>query len=613
MCGINGIVRFDGGRVSESDIIKMNKAVAHRGPDSEGVFFRDGVGIGHRRLAVLDLSSRGEQPMVKSHRGRTVVITFNGEIYNYQEVRGRLEKVGYIFNSNTDTEVILAAYLEYGFDCVMDFNGMFAFAIYDLEKNIIYGARDRFGKKPFKYFLNENKFIFSSELKAILGVGVKREIDYTAIDDFLTLQYVPAPKTGFKSINKLPQSHYFVLDIASRRFDIRRYFDLDFSQKIYFSRRKWMELIEFKLEEAVKRRLIADVPLGVFLSGGVDSSAIVVFMKRFTNKIRTFSIAFKQKDFDESNYARRVAKLYGTKHVEFTVDSNDLISYLDDLVGHYEEPFADSSQLPTFILSKLARDYVTVALSGDGGDENFGGYDKHQSHVITMLFLPILKSLKFLKKYLRNEKLQILFGVLDKSIARRHYNFTSYFDESAKNDFYKDDFKESLQTRDNLFDCKVKGKAFEEMDKVFYLDFNYYIPDDINVKVDMASMYRALEVRSPMLDHEFVSMISKMPWRLKTGVFFGKKIFKMMLIKYLPINVVYRRKHGFSTPIKHWFRNELRDYMRWIILDEKGLVLQIAKREVVEKIINDHLHGKSRERKLWLLMVLNIWYKNYFL
>lgn len=622
MCGINGIIRFDRESISEDEIRVMNRRIVHRGPDDQGVFIDNGVGLGHVRLSILDLSSRGHQPMPYELEGRKAVITYNGEVYNFIKLRKELSQKGYPFKSNTDTEVILASYLEYGFDCIQRFNGMFAFAIYDMNRQIIFGARDRFGVKPFKYYLDQDQFIFSSEIKAILENKIEREIDFDAVDDYLTLQYVPSPRTGFKNIHKLPHAHYFILDLKTRNLKIERYFDLDYSRKLELTEKEWMDLIEGELDKSVKRRLIADVPLGAFLSGGVDSSAIVAFMSKFTNKVKTFSISFENKDFDESAYARRVADIYQTDHTEFKVQSKDLLNYIEELVYQYEEPYADSSQLPTFILSKLTRKYVTVALSGDAGDENFGGYEKYRRHVLVKKYKLLLYPLLLLRPIVRLggkiikkeaiDKLYIFLRTFNCNVAKRHFNYTSYFDEFTKEEFYKEDFKAWLDRPGNFFERIIKDKCFDEMDQVFYLDFNTYIPDDINVKVDMASMANALEVRSPMLDYEFVQTMAAIPYEMKTDIRQGKKIFKKMLLKYLPQDILYRKKQGFAIPIKYWFREELREYVKKIILDERGLVLDILKKERVKKLIEDHMDGKDNAKKLWTLLVLNLWYQKYF-
>lgn len=639
MCGINGIIKLNGEKIQEAEIEKMNAKISHRGPDDQGVFIDNNVGLGHVRLSILDLSAKGHQPMIYEpacadlpagkagasagrRENRRVVVTYNGELYNFKEMRKELGRSGYRFNSNTDTEVLAAAYLDRGVYCLKDFNGMFSFVIYDPQKEILFGARDRFGQKPFKYYIDNNKLIFSSELKAILEHDVKRRIDLEAIDEYFTLQYVPAPKTGFKHIYKLPQAHYFILNLKTNSFSIHRYFDIHYSPKPRVSEKEWMPIIEEKLEEVVKRRMISDVPLGAFLSGGVDSSAIVSFASRHTKKLKTFSISFDEEEFDESGYAREVATLYNTDHTEFKVKSQDLLEYIEDLVHQFEEPYADSSQLPTFILSRLTREHVTVALSGDGGDENFGGYDKHRRHVFAQKYRRLLRALypflgivEFARKVMPwdfLDKLSIFIRTLKKDIATRHFNYTTYFDEYFKGECYREDFKEKLAKKKNAFQKIINSKKMNDVDKILYLDFNSYIPDDINVKVDMASMKNALEVRAPMLDFEFVNTVAQIPWEHKVGIKEGKKIFKKMLEKYLPKHILYRKKQGFGVPIAHWFRRELKDYVRDRILDNSGLVLQIMKKEKVEKLLCDHLRGKDNSKKLWTLMVLNLWHKFYF-
>lgn len=613
MCGINGIVQLDRSPVAASAIDEMNEAIVHRGPDDRGVFVHGNVGLGHLRLSILDLSEKGHQPMEYVHDGKRVVITYNGEVYNYKEIRRGLVTKGYRFISNTDTEVLAAAYLEYGTDCLRHFNGMFAFVIYDERAKIIFGARDRFGQKPLKYYLNDRCFIFSSELKAILTRGVPRELDYHAIHDFLTLQYVPAPRTGFLGINKLPAAHFFVLDIARGDFTMQRYFDLNYTKKRILSSSEWKILIERKFAEAVEKRMIADVPLGAFLSGGVDSSAVVAFMSKGTKQVKTFSISFDEAAFDESKYARLVAERYHTDHTEFTMQAQDLITHIDDVVYQFEEPYADVSQLPTYLLSQLTRAHVTVALSGDAGDENFGGYDKYRIHCAVIKYRFLLPLLHILRPFVRERRINVLLKTLHTSIARRHYNFTNYFDEWSKDDFYKEDIKEKLVGATNTFESILAKKQFDPLDKIMYLDFNSYLPDNINVKVDMASMKYALEVRSPMLDYEFAVLMAQMPWRYKLGVWQGKKIFKAMLENYLPRGLLYRKKHGFAVPIRHWFRGPLKEYLSGVVLDKDGLVLRLMEEVKVEKLIQEHHAGKGHEKKLWALLVLNMWYKKYFL
>ena len=597
-----------------NEIAVMNDSMIHRGPDDGGIWIEENIGLGHRRLSIIDLSDAGHQPMVYDD----LVIVFNGEIYNFLDLRKELESRGYEFKSKTDTEVILASYKEWGIGCLDKFRGMFAFVIYDKSTNVLFGARDRFGKKPFKYYLDDTTFIFASELKAILTQKeVKKEVDWKAIDDYLTLQYIPHPKTGFKNIYKLPHAHYFIFDRNSKKFEIQRYWNLDYSKKLNLSEKEWIELLEDALKESVRLRMISDVPLGAFLSGGIDSSAIVAFMSQFTDRVKTFSIGFDEKDFDETEYARMIAERYGTDHHELIVKSNDMIKYIEQLVYQYEEPYADSSQLPMFILSKFTRGYVTVALNGDGGDENFGGYDKYTIH----LFAKYIKKVPFKNLFLHSfkmlgkEKGYLFFKMLDQENWEQHLNYTNYFDTYSKQEFYTEQFKAKINNHDTheFFGCIMDDtNDLEYMDRIFYLDFNSYIPDDLMAKVDIATMANGLESRSPLLDHKFVELAAKIPSNLKVGFNKKKYIFKKMLEGYLDEDVLYRKKQGFAIPLKHWFRNELKDYIGDVLLDVNGLVLQIMKRKMVERLLEEHYNGKDNGKKLWTLMVLNLWYNEFF-
>lgn len=624
MCGIAGIIDLTNQAIDQKDLRRMNALLKHRGPDDEGVFIDGNVGLAHVRLSILDLSSRGHQPMMyESPHGRSV-ITYNGEIYNFQEIRADLQGKGYKFTSNSDTEVILASYMEYGYECVHKFNGMFSFIIYDIDNQIIFGARDRFGKKPLKYYIDDEKFIFSSELKAILITQkIKRNVDFHAIDDFLTLQYIPAPKTGFKNIHKLTHGHYFTLDLRSRNFHIEKYFDLEYIPKLKMSDQEWIEAIEKQLKLAVEKRLISDVPLGVFLSGGLDSSIITAIMSKYIEKVKTFSIAFDEHSTDESKYSRRVAELYSTEHTELQVKSKDLLRCINDLVYQYEEPFADNAALATYILAKRARQDVTVVLSGDGGDEAFAGYNKYRVHLFVEMLKPLITILSsfewlinvfnFVFKNQRIYLLSLALRTIRYSLGRRHYNYTSNFDEYTKKSFYRDEFKDCITNKHNPFEKCLEQKEMSEIDKLFYLDLNTYLVDNNNVKVDIASMASSLEVRMPLLDYELVTLGARMYWRQKMSLHQGKKILKRVAEKYLPDDIVYRKKHGFGLPIKEWLRRELRGFAVKEIMDENGLVMKMLKRGKVAQLINEHMtERKNNASKVWTLLMLNLWYKKYF-
>ncbi len=622
MCGINGIVKLNKKKVSRKEIDLMNEEIKHRGPDDQGIFLDGNVGFGHLRLSIIDLSPRGHQPMNYSHKKSEIEIVFNGEIYNFQEIKDDLVRKGYKFISTSDTEVLGAAYLEFGFDCVNKFNGMFAFVIFDKQKNILFGARDRFGKKPLKYYLDKDRFIFSSELKAILTQDVKREVDLEAVNEYLTLQYVPAPRTGFRNIFKLPQASYFVLNLDNKVMEIKKYWELEYSKKSELSEKELIKKIEEKLEESVKKRMIADVEIGAFLSGGVDSSAIVAFASKFKKQLKTFTIKFKEKDFDESKFAKKVAKKYKTDHREFLVGPDDLKPLIKKLIRQYEEPYADSSQLPMYILAEKTSKYVTVALNGDGGDENFAGYDKYERHLWIPLFrfLPlkgmiakkVLEIAKTKDSFLLY-KISLFLRLLNEKAVRQHFNFTHYFDVFYKEDFYKEKYKKEFKKKQYETFDRFEKKDLKGLDQILYLDFNTYVPDDLMVKVDIATMANGLESRSPILDYEFVELCAQMKTSQKIDIFGRrKKIFKKMLEKYLDRDILYRKKRGFSIPITHWFRRELKDDLEKILFDKEGLVFKIMKEQKVRQLFESHQNKKDHSRKLWSLMALNLWYKEYF-
>ena len=624
MCGICGIYNFKNERIERNDLKKMNDALTHRGPDDSGLFVDENIGLGHQRLSIIDLSPAGHQPMFYDD----LIIVFNGEIYNFQEEREKLIEEGYKFKSKTDTEVILALYKKYGKDCLKYLRGMFAFAIWNKKNKTLFCARDRFGKKPFKYYLDSKSFIFASELKAILTLKkIKREVDWKAISDYLTLQYAPHPKMGFKNIFKLPQAHY--LEIKNGKIKIERYWDLNYSNKLDLTEREWCEKLENKLEEAVKLRMISDVPLGAFLSGGADSSAVVAMMSKYTSKVKTFSVGFREKKYDELNFAKIVAKQYNTEHQELIIEPKDFnAGLIEKLVYQYEEPYADPSQLPTFLLAEFTKKYVTVALNGDGGDENFGGYDKYEKHLIAkhLQLLPLKNQFAELASFIDKNiyssfllyKASLFFKTLNQKTWRRHLNYTHYFDTYIKEDFYTDDFKNILRDHSSFefFEKIVKNKnGLEYLDQIFYLDFNSYVPDDVMVKVDIATMAHGLESRSPLLDYKFVELVAQIPGNLKIRKMGRERkyIFKKMLKKYLPDEILYRKKMGFGLPIDNWFRNNLKDYIENNILDGGSLSRKIMKENKLKELLNNHFDRKrDNSKKLWALMVLNLWYRKFF-
>ena len=623
MCGITGKLNFNKNNfVSEGLIKEMTKTLSHRGPDDSGIFVEKNIGLGHNRLSIIDLSPAGHQPM--SDKEEKIWIVFNGEIYNYLVLKKELEKQGIIFKSKTDTEVIIYLYKKYGIDCLKYLRGMFAFAIWDKEKKQLFLARDRVGKKPLKYYCDSNCFIFASELKAILkNPEVKKEMDCDAIDEYLTYQYVPHPKTGFKNIWKLEPAHYLIIKKDGQIIK-QRYWDLDYSQKLDLSEEEWKEKILEKLKESVRIRLVSDVPLGAHLSGGIDSSLIVALMSQEQNSpIKTFSIGFKEKDYNELSYVKLVVDRYKTEHHEFIVEPN-AIEILPKLVYHYEEPYADSSALPTWYLSEITKKYVTVALNGDGGDENFAGYTRYNA----MQLLQLLKALP-LKNQLK--KINLLFYQFTKiKLFQKGYRFLNsynkdpldfylkiidYFDQEEKNFVYADEFKQRVKNSrwHSFLEEKYKEtKNFDWLNRILYTDINSYLPDDLLVKVDIASMAHGLETRSPFLDYELLELTAKMPINLKIRGHNKKYLLKKIAEKYLPKECIYRPKQGFGVPLEHWFRGELENYLREKLLAKKFLNYGF-KKQGVEKLINDHTsHKQNYANHLWALLMLQEWLQMWF-
>ncbi len=628
MCGIAGKIKFNNQIVEPEDLYQMTAAIAHRGPDDEGIWISPDkkVGLGHRRLAIIDLTSAGHQPM--SWLNERYWIVFNGEIYNFQQIRRKLEKENFKFSSKTDTEVILALYHKHKENCLKHLRGMFAFAIWDDEEKILFAARDRIGKKPFKYYWDAHNFIFASELKAILTQPeYRREPDYEAIHHYLSFQYAPAPMTGFKNIKKLLPGHYFKINVVQKKFEIKRYWEIDYSQKLNLSEDEWKEKIFQKLEESVKMRLISDVSLGAFLSGGIDSSAVVAMMAKLSAKpVKTFSIGFKEKKFDETNYAKIIANKFKTEHAEFVVEPK-AIEILPKLVWNFEEPYADSSALPVFYLSKLTRQSVKVALNGDGGDENFAGYTRYlifQKYLSLKKLTTIIKNPHRLIPKLAAEKIKLLKRIkktarnISLSQSKFYFALISYFQEETKVNLYRDEFSNEIFPKSSSImekywsDSQKPPKDY--LDKILYADFHTYLCDDLLVKVDIATMAVALENRSPLLDHEFVELCAKIPQELKLTARGEKKyIFKKALEPILPREIIYRKKMGFGVPLNEWLRGELNKFAEEIILSQKALARGIFKPEKLKKFVAEHTENHADHGfRLWALLTLELWFREFF-
>ena len=646
MCGICGEIDFDHKGIKPEVIKRMCEVLAHRGPDDEGMVFIKGgqyaevkksstlfkgengfeVGLGHRRLSIIDLSETGHQPMC--NEDASVWIVFNGEIYNFQEIKERLEKKGHLFKSKSDTEVILHSYEEWGVECLSHFRGMFAFAIWDSRLQQLFMARDRLGEKPLVYFRQNGHFAFASEIKALLQVpDVERKVNDTAIHHYLTYQYVPSPDTIFEGMQKLPPAHYLLYG-RDGNLKIERYWKLHFNSthQTYPDLQELNDRIRTELEESVRLRLISDVPLGAFLSGGVDSSLIVGMMAKLSGRpVKTFSIGFEEKDFDELAYAKLVSKHFSTDHHEFIVKPN-AIEILPKLVWYYNEPFADASAIPTYYVAKMTKDFVKVVLTGDAGDENFAGYPRYLRSKWVALFTKIPEKLRkelmpalvrrFSSLHWREKTLNRLadfMELLSHDQARNYAEQIKIFNAKEKNDIYTKEMAHYVAKVDSLDFLSEKYEEIETdnlLDKLLYLDINSYLPEDLLVKMDIATMANSLEARVPFLDHKLMEVVAGIPSHFKLKGSISKFILKKTFSDFLPEAVLKRKKMGFGVPISRWIKNELRDYVYEVLLDRKTLNRGYFKKEGIERLLEEHIASRyDHSAKIWALLFLEIWFR----
>jgi len=588
MCGIAGKLVV-GGRVEPSLVERMCASLVHRGPDSAGLFVEDGVGLGARRLAVIDLEG-GDQPIV--NEDGSVVVVSNGEIYNYLELREQLLAAGHRLATRSDTEVIVHLYEDLGERCVDRLRGMFAFALWDRRARRLLLARDRVGKKPLFYCQRGDSFWFASEPRAILvDPEVPRTVDYQAIDSFLHYNYVPHPRSAFAALRKLAPAH--TLAWQQGRVSTRRYWKLSYRDRYQgVSEPELCELIRERLLEATRLRLRSDVPTGAMLSGGVDSSSVVAAMARLsTEPVKTFSIGFDVPEFDETDAARRVAHHYNTDHHELVLTPNS-IEALPRIVWHYGEPYADWSALATFALAEMARRHVTVALNGDGGDENFAGY---------LRYLP----------YAPNGA----GSLTGNGVVRAYATRMSRFDDAQRTELYEPDFLDSLGRRPWLSTVAqpfANSDADNVLERLLHTDLNSYLPDDLMVKMDIATMAHSLEARSPFLDHQFVETAAGFPARLKLDGPTTKRILKDAVRDWLPPGIADRPKQGFSVPVRHWLRGELRGLAEDVLLDPGSLRRGLFREDNLRSLIREHLDGaRDHETRIWTLLQLELWFRTY--
>jgi asparagine synthase (glutamine-hydrolysing) len=625
MCGIVGIANANSRSVNREVLEKMNACITHRGPDDDGFYLRENVGLAMRRLSIIDVA-HGKQPIHNSDQ--TAWIVFNGEIYNFQELRADLEKQGDEFYTNSDTEVILHLYDKYGADCVEYLRGMFAFAIWDEREKTLFIARDRIGKKPLLYsHLSDGSLVFGSEFRALLKhPGVTREVDYAAIHHYLSLAYVPAPLTAFQKIRKLKPGHWLLW--KDGEIKTTRYWQPDFSKKIKISEPDAEAETLRLMREAVKLRLISEVPLGAFLSGGVDSSVVVALMaEQSSTPVKTFSIGFEEQDFSELKYARMVAEHVGAEHHEFTVKP-DALEVLPTLVKHYGEPYADPSAIPTYYVARETRQHVTVALNGDGGDESFAGYERYTAMALAERYhkLPKILRQSFIEKAVnlvptseirrsraRDLKRFLQAASLDK--AERYFTWMSAIDRNAKNELYTDEFKHktvSFETSDFLADWFSAANGSGIVDATMMTDQQTYLPDDLLVKVDIASMANSLEARSPLLDHHLIEFAASLPENLKLHGTTSKYLLKKIAAKLVPPKAVYRRKMGFGVPVGSWFRGALEPFLRETLLGEKCLGRGLFRPATVTRFVDQHTSGeRDFTYQLWTLLMLELWFEEF--
>lgn len=616
MCGITGVIYLDNSRKTESSVLKnMTDAIVHRGPDDEGFYVNNNVGLGFRRLSIIDLNT-GHQPL--SNEDDSVWIIFNGEIYNYLEQREILKSKGYKFKTATDTEVILHLYEEYGVNCLQYLRGMFAFAIWDSKKEELFCSRDRFGIKPFYYYMDSEKFVFGSEIKAILKCGnIDKTLSYDALDSYFAFGYITSDLSIYKKIKKLQPAHY--LQLSFRKIvsiEIKRYWEIDFNINFDKTEAQWEEEIEASLSEAVKLHMIADVPLGAFLSGGIDSSSVVAMMAKHSNQpIKTFSIGFKETRFNELEFAREVAKKNNCEHHEQIIEPES-IGLLPRLVDAYDEPFADSSAIPTYYVSKLAREYVTVALSGDGGDELFAGYNEYNN--LNKLYChPLnLKNTSFSNLLWGNLHKLIPEGGKGKSTSylfskNREY-MGAYMTIYSKAEREKLILNNSSDTRfSELYkqDILIKAINNDFISRLQNLDIQTYLVDDILTKVDRASMMNSLETRVPLLDHKFAELSFQIPSSLKLKGNNQKAIFKQAMSPYLPERILSHPKQGFAIPLSMWFKNDLNEYVNDTLLASNSHLSSYLDRNYVKKVVEDKSSKGDFRTRIWSLLFFEEWLK----
>lgn len=622
MCGIAGIIDSKGQVIDITLLKKMADTLRHRGPDNEGFYLTPprqrfkgpSAGLGHRRLSIIDLECGG-QPL--SNEDKTIWVILNGEIYNFQELRKELEDIGHTFRTKSDTEVIVHAYESFGEDCVKRLDGMFAFALWDEPRGRLILARDRVGKKPLLYAKIGEKFIFASEFRSLLAYPeIEVKVNPQAIHHYLNFLYIPAPLTAFEGIRKLLPGHILIYEKGE--ISIKKYWGLQFLPKIKISDGEAQERIFELLSRAVKARLVSDVPLGGLLSGGVDSSIIIALMSEISGRtIKTFSIGFQESDYDERPFARIVAKRFLTDHHEFVVKM-DALEILPKLIEHFGEPFGDSSALPTYYLSKMTRQEVTVALNGDGGDEMFAGYLRYSGNRLAGYYHLLPKALreKFIERLARSLPQKAdnrpgrpsLRRFLDSAGLpgyERYMRWVGFFTDDVLENFYP-------RSTDFMKELFLEARGLDSVDSCLYTDIHSYLPNDLLVKMDIASMANSLEVRSPFLDHHLMEFAARLPSQMKLRRLQTKYILKKTFEHLVPRDNLYRRKQGFGVPVGRWFRGEMKNFLKDIVLSSQAASRGYFRPGIIERMVKDHTEErKDYTQHLWGALILELWHRQF--
>jgi len=614
MCGIAGIARRDGGPIDTVLLRRMTDVLAHRGPDGEGFHVTGSVGLGHRRLAIIDVVG-GVQPMLSADGA--VAITYNGEVYNFRELRSELEARGFRFRTTSDTEVVLHAYEAWGEEAPRRLRGMFAFAISDLRRRQLFLARDRAGIKPLVYSWDGRCLRFGSELKALLqDRALSRELDWSAVAEYFRHGYITSPRTIFTAIRKLPPASYLVCSLDRGEPRIARYWDLQFTPGTAMTEPDWIDRLGAVLDESVRMHMVADVPVGAFLSGGLDSSTVVAHMARLSRQpVRTFSIGFDEAEFDELDYARQVARRYSTDHVELVVKP-DVVGILPRLAWQFAEPFADASAVPTYCVSKIAREHVTVALSGDGGDESFAGYRRYADALTLQRQAHRLRAVRPLVRLLAAAAPAGLRGrghlaLLGMTPLERYFRMVTYQSDASLGDLFTPEARSRLTslTGPERFAHLAAASGTEDyLSRLQYIDIHHYLPDDILTKVDRTSMLVSLETRVPLLDHILMEHVAAMPPSLKFRSGTGKYALKQAVRDLLPPTILARSKMGFGMPLGRWFRNELKTFVTDLLLSSRARARGIVRPEAVSELLQRHADGRrDLSVAIWSLMCFELW------